>query len=80
VGLDKQSTNITVDTATISAGDTSVTVTHGMSGTPKVTITATTEIGGRDAWVSDVGATTFKINVSSIDLSADFTFNWLGMD
>ena len=70
------------DTATIDAGDKSVTVTHGVGTTPlTITITPAQNIGSRGVWYSDVGATTFKINISSADPFTDFTFGWrAGLD
>lgn len=64
------------DSATLSAGDTYVDVTHGLGGTPsRVQLTPTSNLGGRTFWISDKGATTFRINISSSDLE-DHTFDW----
>jgi len=65
-------------TATITAGNTSVTVPHGLSTTPTladISITPLDDLGGRSCWPSDPGATNFKINLSSMDLS-DHLFSW----
>jgi hypothetical protein len=43
---------------------------HGMATTPAVTdihITPQDNLGGRSYWVSDVGVTTFRINISAKD-------------
>lgn len=63
-------------TATITAGDVYVDVTHGKDSTPKSpTPVPIDDLGGRRFWVSDVGATTFRINVDSSDLE-DHEFKW----
>jgi len=63
-------------TATISAGDTYVDVTHNLNNTPTtVRVTPTTNLGTRSFWVSDKGASTFRININSSD-SIDHTFDW----
>jgi len=65
-------------TATITAGNTSVTVPHGLSTTPTladISITPLDDLGGRSSWPSDPGVTNFKINLSSMDLS-DHLFSW----
>lgn len=64
-----------VETATITAGDTYKVVTHGLGYVPKPQVTPTSNLAGRNFWVSDVGSTTFRININSSDL-ADHTFNW----
>jgi len=64
--------------ATVTAGNTYVDVTHGMSFTPdinKLRITPQDDLGGRSVWPSDVGALTFRINIGSMDLT-DHTFGW----
>lgn len=61
--------------ATINAGGTSVTVTHGIYTTPTlVTITAQDTFGA-DAFISDVGATTFKINIPA-GVGTNAVFFW----
>jgi len=63
-------------TATITAGNTYVDVTHGMGTTPtSVQVTPTTNLGTRSFWVSDKGATTFRININSDDI-IHHTFDW----
>lgn len=55
-------------TATITAGNTSVVVSHGLAYQPSLTrinITPTTTTGGVTWWVSNVTATQFTINISS---------------
>lgn len=62
--------------ATISAGDTSVSVTHTYGASPPaVLIEPQTDLGGRSVWVSGKTATTFVINISSSDVG-DHTFAW----
>jgi len=64
--------------ATITAGSTYVDVTHGLNITPdinKIRITPKDNLGGRSFWVSNVGATTFRINISSTD-TVDHAFGW----
>jgi hypothetical protein len=65
-------------TATITAGNTSVTVPHGLSTTPTladISITPLDDLGGRSSWPSDPDTTNFKINLSFIDLS-NHLFSW----
>lgn len=67
----------TSGTATITAGETSVTVAHTFkSADYRWIITPTMNLGGRDWWASDKGATTFKININSADPEVDLTFDW----
>lgn len=62
--------------ATITAGNTYVDVTHSLAATPtKVRVTPNTNLGTRAFWVSDKGASTFRININSSD-SIDHTFDW----
>jgi hypothetical protein len=66
--------------ATIVAGDTYVVVTHGMGTTPSandITVTPQDTLYGRTIFVDTLGATTFRINISSLDL-ADHVFGWEG--
>jgi len=62
-------------TATISAGNTSVTVNHGLASAPKVV--KVTPIGdpGDRWWVANVGDTSFDIVVASAP-TADISFYW----
>ena len=66
--------------ATITAGGTTVTVTHGLSLTPpisSISITQTSNPGAaKTAWVSNVTATTFQINIDAVSAAnADFAWN-----
>lgn len=58
-------------TATITAGNTEVTVTHnkGVANTPRVV--PLDDLGGRSFWVpeGDIGVNSFKILISSADFS-----------
>ena len=64
--------------ATIGAAATSVTVTHNLGDTPDVVMVVPTATWGTAAkfWVSDIGATTFKINVDAAP-GANLTFDWV---
>lgn len=71
-------TRIQTGIATIAAGDTSVTVTHGVPETPtldKITVTPLDDINPWTAWPSDPTALTFKINISSMCMT-DYDFSW----
>lgn len=62
-------------TATITAGNTYVDVAHGLSITPTyINIEATNEFG-LNKYLSNIGATTFRINIQVPQLS-DATFVW----
>lgn len=65
--------------AEITSGNTSVTVTHGLSVAPAagdILVTATSDWGAAaKCWVSDVTSTDFKINVDA-DPAATVSFNW----
>lgn len=64
--------------ATITAGATYVDVLHGLDITPdinRIKVTPKDNLGSRSFWVSDVGATTFRINISSTD-TVDHAFGW----
>jgi hypothetical protein len=62
--------------ATITAGQTSVNVTHGLATTPtRVVLTPTTDTAGRRYWISAKGATTFTITIDSTH-TADISFDW----
>lgn len=68
--------NIKWGTATVSAGNTYVDVSHSVGATPtSVQVTPTTNLGARAFWVSDKGASTFRINIDSTDI-IDHTFDW----
>jgi hypothetical protein len=63
-------------TATITAGATTVDVTHGLAAAPtRVLLSPTTATGGKDFYVSAKGATTFTITIDSAH-SADISFDW----
>ena len=64
--------------ATVTATNTYVAVTHGLASTPAlgdIQITPQGSLLGRTFWVSDVGATTFRINMSTSD-TIDHIFSW----
>jgi len=62
-------------TATVLAGSTSVSVSHGLATTPtRVLITPVNDPGGR-VWVSAVGASTFTINITTAP-AVDVDFYW----
>lgn len=63
-------------TATITAGDTSVNVSHGLASTPtRVYLTPTTDTAGKRYWVSNKGSSTFTITIDSSH-TADISFDW----
>jgi hypothetical protein len=65
-------------TATILAGNTSVTVTHTLGYTPDlddITVTPQDDLGGISFWPSTPTATTFLINMGSMDV-ADHSFSY----
>lgn len=71
--------DVTSGSATITAGNTYVDKAHGLSSTPdinKIKPTALDDLGGRSVWITDVGATTFRINISSMDLT-DHNFGYV---
>jgi len=72
----KRNLNYTTEnsgTATITAGLTSVTVSHGLVSTPsKVIVTPTQDTR---IWVTNVGATSFDINIPAA-LASDLTVYW----
>lgn len=65
--------------ATISNGTVLTNVTHGLDQTPAagdIVLTPTSDLGNAvKYWISDVGATTFRINVDA-DPGADKTIGW----
>lgn len=67
-------------TATVASGDTSVTVTHGLTTAPANTdiwVVPTNSMGlATNFWTSDFGATTFKINVNADPGATTATFAW----
>jgi len=65
-------------TATISAGQTYVDVSHSLSFTPsleKIKLVPLDNLNGRNIWVSDATSSTFRINLSSKD-SVDHQIGW----
>lgn len=63
-------------TATITAGQTSVDVTHGLSAAPnRVILSPTTAPAGKQYYISAKAATTFTIIIDSAH-SADISFDW----
>lgn len=67
-------------TATITAGNTTVTVSHSLSTTPPISaisVTPNSDPGtATKFWVSNVGASTFQININAVSGSnADFAWN-----
>lgn len=63
-------TTETNGTGTVTAGNTYVTVTHGLLVTPdidRIKLVPEGNLLGREIWVSDVGASTFRINMSAVD-------------
>lgn len=68
--------NIISGNATILAGNTSVTVTHGVGQTPSWVGNPTPlDENGLGAWVSLIGSVTFKINIQ-VPQAADADFNY----
>lgn len=67
-------------TATVSSGDTTVVVPHGLSLTPpieNITVTPTNNLGNAsNYWVSDVTANSFTINVNTDPGQDGATFVW----
>jgi hypothetical protein len=66
-------------TATVIAGATTVTVTHSLGYAPtltKIMLQPQDDIGGRTLWADTATATTFVINMSSMDI-ADHIIGWL---
>ena len=61
--------------ATIASGNTSVTVNHGLDSTPSNIQVTGAHSDVKDAYVTNVGATSFDINVGSA-VSADRTVYW----
>lgn len=71
--------DVTSGSATVTAGNTYVDKTHGLGTTPdenKIKLTSKDDLGGRSVWISNVGNTTFRINISSMD-TEDHTFGYV---
>lgn len=65
--------------ATILAGNTYVDVPHGLSAPPtidQIIITPQDDLAGRTAWPSNPGASTFRINISTVDPDVNHVFSW----
>lgn len=64
--------------ASIAVGSTYVDVTHGLSGTPtnKVNVTPSGSSNATKFWISNVGATTFRINVDTAITTSVANFSW----
>lgn len=74
---DTKSKNTNMGTATIVAGKTSVTVSHGMMATPRVVLlTPSGNVGSY--WVSSKNASTFVITIPA-RLESNITFDWLAI-
>ena len=67
-------------TATVISGDTFVDVSHGLGTTPAISdikVTPTNNLGSAAKfWISDVGASTFRINVDIDPGATTATFSW----
>lgn len=67
-------------TSTITSGNTTVVVAHGLDRTPTakdISVTATNDLGDATKyWISAVGATTFTINVDADPGATTATFAW----
>jgi len=62
--------------ATITAGQTSTTVNHGLHVTPaRVILTPVTDTGGKRYWISAKTSSTFTITIDSI-YASDISFDW----
>lgn len=66
----------TSGTATILSGNTSVTVTHSLGQTPTAPLVTPQADPGDDWWVSNIGDTTFDINVGTA-VGSDIVFGWV---
>src|SRR5205823_1607290 len=63
--------------ASVAAGTSSVTVTHGLGVAPlRVYLSPTSDTQGRRWWVSAKGATTFTISLDSNAVTNPITFDW----
>ena len=67
-------------TATVDDGDTFVDISHGLDTTPAIgdiKVTPTNDLGtAAKFWISDVGASTFRINVDADPGAVTATFSW----
>ena len=66
-------------TATIAAGNTSVTVNHSLGNglTPKVLLTPVQKMGTLTWWTSGKSASQFTINISAASAGSALSFDWL---
>ncbi len=65
-------------TIRVDAGGTMAVVTHGLLATPDaghIVITPLDDLGGKGWWVDTVGAVSFNLHVSGMDL-VDHDFKW----
>jgi hypothetical protein len=72
-------TTVKNGTATVLAGQTAVTVPHGLGFAPslkEITLQPQDDLGARDYWPSSPDATNFQINISFGDPSQNHTFTW----
>jgi hypothetical protein len=64
--------------ATITAGNTSVNVSHSLGNglTPKVFVTPVQKMGSLTYWVSGKSASQFTINISAASAGSALSFDW----
>lgn len=75
--LDAFIAKFTVGTATVTNGNTTATVTHGLNmASNYVSLTPTADPGGR-YWVSNKTATAFQINLQTAAGVGGVSFDWL---
>jgi hypothetical protein len=70
---------LTEQVATIVIGQTFVDIPHGSSNTPTVddiAIMPHDNLGGRSWWIDTIGATNFRLNISSLDGAGAHEFGW----
>jgi hypothetical protein len=65
--------------ATIAAGNTSVTVSHSLGNglTPKVFLQPTQKMGSLNWWASGKSPTQFTINISAASAGTALSFDWI---
>jgi len=71
---------VTSGHCTVLAGNTSITVTHGYGDTPtSVWAQPKDDLGGRSWHIpdADIGALTFKLYITSMDIGSDHLFRWI---
>ena len=69
-------TKILSDTATVTAGNTEVTVTHNKGVLNYPIASPLDELGGRDYWTEYVDVNSFKIVIGMADLVDDHKFDY----